>query len=83
MAHVRDNGAGSVPLHLRNAPTKLMKNEGYGKNYKYAHSYPDHFVNDNYMPEDFTEIPSFYNPSNQGREKFLKDRLSKLWKDRF
>ena len=83
MAHVRDNGAGSVPLHLRNAPTKLMKNEGYGKNYKYAHSYPDHFVNDNYMPEDFTETPSFYNPSNQGREKFLKERLNKLWKDRF
>ena len=83
MAHVRDNGAGSVPLHLRNAPTKLMKNEGYGKNYKYAHSYLDHFVNDNYMPEDFTETPSFYNPSNQGREKFLKERLNKLWKDRF
>ena len=83
MTHVHDNGAGSVPLHLRNAPTKLMKNEGYGKNYKYAHSFPDHFVNDNYMPESFTETPSFYNPSNQGREKFLKERLNKLWKDRF
>ena len=83
MKHIRDNGAGSVPLHLRNAPTKLMKNEGYGKNYKYAHSFPDHFVNDNYMPENFTETPSFYNPSNQGREKFLKERLNKLWKDRF
>ncbi len=81
--HIRDNGAGSVPLHLRNAPTKLMKNEGYGKNYKYVHSFPDHFVNDNYMPENFTETPSFYNPSNQGREKFLKERLNKLWKDRF
>ena len=83
MKHIRDNGAGSVPLHLRNAPTKLMKNEGYGKDYKYAHSYPDHFVNDNYMPENFTETPSFYNPSNQGRERFLKERLNKLWKDRF
>jgi putative ATPase len=83
MKHIRDNGAGSVPLHLRNAPTKLMKNEGYGKNYKYAHSFPDHFVNDNYMPENFTETPSFYNPSNQGREKFLKERLNKLWKNRF
>ena len=83
MTHIRDNGAGSVPLHLRNAPTKLMKNEGYGKNYKYAHSFPDHFVSDNYMPESFTETPSFYNPSNQGREKFLKERLNKLWKDRF
>ena len=83
MKHIRDNGSGSVPLHLRNAPTKLMKNEGYGKNYKYAHSFPDHFVNDNYMPENFTETPSFYNPSNQGRERFLKERLNKLWKDRF
>ena len=83
MSHVRDNEAGSVPLHLRNAPTKLMKNEGYGNNYKYAHSYPDHFVNDNYMPENFTETPSFYSPSNEGREKFLKERLNKLWKDRF
>ena len=83
MKHIRDNGSGSVPLHLRNTPTKLMKNEGYGKDYKYSHSYPDHFVNDNYMPENFTETPSFYNPSNQGRERFLKERLNKLWKDRF
>ena len=83
MKHIRDNGSGSVPLHLRNTPTKLMKNEGYGKDYKYAHSYPDHFVNDNYMPENFTETPSFYNPSNQGRERFLKERLNKLWKNRF
>ena len=83
MKHIQDNGSGSVPLHLRNTPTKLMKNEGYGKDYKYAHSYPDHFVNDNYMPENFTETPSFYNPSNQGRERFLKERLNKLWKDRF
>ena len=83
MKHIQDNGSGSVPLHLRNTPTKLMKNEGYGKDYKYAHSYPDHFINDNYMPENFTETPSFYNPSNQGRERFLKERLNKLWKDRF
>ena len=83
MKHIRDKGSGSVPLHLRNTPTKLMKNEGYGKDYKYSHSYPDHFVNDNYMPENFTETPSFYNPSNQGRERFLKERLNKLWKDRF
>ena len=83
MKHIRDNGSGSVPLHLRNTPTKLMKNEGYGKDYKYSHSYPDHFVNDNYMPENFTETPSFYNPSNQGRERFLKERLNKLWKNRF
>jgi putative ATPase len=60
-----------------------MENAGYGKDYKYTHSYPDHFVNDNYMPENFLKTPSFYMPSDQGREKFLKERLNKLWKDRF
>jgi putative ATPase len=83
MAHVQEHGSSAVPLHLRNAPTKLMKDEGYGKDYKYTHSHPDHFVKDNYFPSEFSEIPSFYSPSNQGREKFLRDRLNKLWKDRF
>ena len=83
MKYIKENGASSVPLHLQNAPTKLMKDEGRGKNYKYVHSYPNHFVNDNYMPENFSELPSFYNPSDQGREKFLKERLRKLWKNRF
>jgi putative ATPase len=83
MKHIQENGAGSVPIHLQNAPTKLMQDEGRGKNYKYVHSFPNHFIKDNYMPESFTEIPSFYNPSDQGREKFLKERLNKLWKDRF
>ncbi len=81
--HVRKHGAGSVPLHLRNAPTKLMKDEGYGKDYKYAHSFPDHFVMENYFPSDFKTTPSFYTPSQMGREKFLKERLNKLWKNRF
>ena len=83
MKHIRDNGASSVPLHLRNSPTELMQNEGSETEYKYAHSYPGHFVDDDYMPENFTKPPSFYNPSDQGREKFLKERLNKLWKDRF
>ena len=80
---VREKGAGSVPIHLRNAPTGLMKSEGYGKDYKYAHSYDNHFVEQNYFPESFTQPPVFYNPQNEGREKFLKERLSKLWKDRY
>ena len=71
MKYIEENGASSVPIHLRNAPTKLMKNEGYGKNYKYPHSNPSHFINENYMPENLLEIPSFYMPSDQGREKFL------------
>ena len=49
---VRDEGDLPVPLHIRNAPTKLMKNLGYGKDYKYAHSYSGNFVPDNFLPDD-------------------------------
>ena len=80
---VRKKGAGSVPIHLRNAPTGLMKSKGYGKDYKYAHSYDNHFVEQNYFPESFANPPIFYSPRNEGREKFLKERLEKLWKDRY
>ena len=61
ITYIQENGAGSVPLHLRNASTQLMKNEGYGKNYKNIYSKPNHFINDNYMPEEFLETPSFNN----------------------
>ena len=60
-----------------------MKSEGYGKDYKYSHSYDNHFVEQNYFPESFVNTPVFYNPQNEGREKFLKERLGKLWKDRY
>ena len=83
LENIRENGAGSVPLHLRNAPTNLMKSEEYGKDYKYAHSFDNHFVEQNYFPEFFNTAPQFYNPQNEGREKFLKERLGKLWKDRY
>jgi len=83
LENVRENGAGSVPLHLRNVPTNLMKSEGYGKDYKYAHSFDNHFVEQNYFPEFFNTAPQFYNPQNEGREKFLKERLGNLWKDRY
>ncbi len=83
LENVRENGAGSVPLHLRNAPTNLMKSEGYGKDYKYAHSFDNHFVEQNYFPDFFNTAPQFYNPQNEGREKFLKERLGNLWKDRY
>ena len=81
--NVEEKGAGSVPLHLRNAPTRLMKSEGFGENYKYSHSYDDHFVNQNYFPETFNNSPVFYTPTNLGREKFLKERLEKLWPNRY
>ena len=80
---IREKGSEPVPINLRNASTKLMKSEGYGKNYKYTHSYDNHFVKQNYFPEAFTDPPVFYNPQSVGREKFLKERLDKLWKDRY
>ena len=80
---VKDRGTDSVPLHLRNAPTKLMKNAGYGKDYQYSHDYDNHFVEQDYFPETFDKPPVFYIPGNEGREKFLKDRLEKLWRGRY
>ena len=78
---VKESGTPSVPLHLRNAPTDLMKDMDYGKNYKYPHSHPDHFVDENYFPNGNQQ--TFYNPSNQGREDWIKKRLKTLWKDRY
>ena len=78
---VKESGTPSVPLHLRNAPTDLMKDMDYGKNYKYPHSQPDHFVDANYFPNGNQQ--TYYNPSNQGREDWIKKRLKTLWKDRY
>ncbi len=78
---VKEAGTPSVPLHLRNAPTDLMKDMDYGKNYKYPHSQPDHFVDANYFPNGNQQ--TFYNPSNQGQEDWIKKRLKTLWKDRY
>ena len=78
---VKESGTPSVPLHLRNAPTDLMKDMDYGKNYKYPHSQPDHFIDENYFPNG--DQKTFYNPSNQGREDWIKNRLKTLWKDRY
>lgn len=71
----------SVPMHLRNAPTKFMKDSGYGKGYKYPHDYPEHFVRERYLPEELD--PVFYHPTREGREKHIRDRLEKLWKGRY
>jgi putative ATPase len=78
---VRNNNLYSVPLHLRNAPTKFMKDIGYGKEYKYAHDYDNHFVKENYLPEEMNG-KQFYFPSENGQEKNLKDRLKGLWGNR-
>lgn len=68
----------SVPLHLRNAPTQLMKELKYGKNYKYPHDYPNHFVIENYLPEEISNR-IYYNPTDIGQEKSIKERLTFLW----
>ncbi len=82
LGEVRKSGNLPIPLHLRNAPTKLMKELGYGKEYKYAHSYEDHFVEENYFPKELKDN-SFYIPGDNPREKEMKDRLKGLWKERF
>jgi len=71
-----------VPVHLRNAPTKLMKELNYGKEYKYPHDYPEGFVRDVYLPEDTTK-KRFYFPKPIGKEKATLEKLRKLWPDRF
>jgi len=79
LSEVRKNPIAAVPNHLRNAPTKLMKEIGYGKNYKYAHDFQNHFVEENYLPDDL-QNKQFYFPTEYGQEKRLKDWLKFLWK---
>ena len=69
-----------VPLHLRNAPTKLMKELGYGKEYRYPHSFDNNFLKENYLPEEL-KGKQYYLPSENGNEKSIKERLKNLWKD--
>ncbi len=69
-----------VPLHLRNAPTKLMKELNYGKEYNYAHSFDNHFIDDQYLPDEVKD-KIYYMPGELGKEKEIKERLEALWKD--
>lgn len=82
IALVKQTGDLPVPLHLRNAPTKLMKNIGYGKDYKYAHSYDGNFVDLNFLP-DAINGTKIYEPGNNARENESKEKLRKLWGDRY
>lgn len=79
LAEVRYNEQYPVPLHLRNAPTKLMKDIGYGKQYKYAHDFSNHFVEENYLPDEL-KGKQFYFPTENGQEKKIKEWLMFLWK---
>lgn len=78
---MREKEALPVPLHLRNAPTDLMKKLGYGKGYKYPHDYPDQFVEEDYFPENL-KGRVYYNPRDSGFEREIKARLARWWKTR-
>lgn len=79
LSDVRNQELFTVPLHLRNAPTKLMKEIGYGKEYQYPHDFDNHFIEKNYFPEEL-KGSQYYFPSELGGEKSLKERLKLLWK---
>ena len=80
---VRETGNLPVPLHLRNAPTKLMKDLGYSDNYKYAHDYPGHFVRQQFLPDDIKNQP-IWHPQENAAEQKHKERMQQLWgKERF
>jgi putative ATPase len=74
----RERGALPVPLHLRNAPTQLLRELGYGKGYRYPHDFPGHFVREQYLPDDIRE-ERFYAPSDQGGEKETGERQRQRW----
>lgn len=82
IALVRQTGDLPVPLHLRNAPTRLMKNIGYGKDYKYAHSYEGNFTDLDFLP-DAIRGTQIYQPGNNAKENESKEKLRKLWGDRY
>ncbi len=79
---VKTNPNIEVPIHLRNAPTKLMEQFGYGENYKYPHDYTGNFVEENYFPLGMSEI-NLYEPTDNGFEFKISERLKKLWKKRY
>jgi putative ATPase len=79
---VREHGDLPVPLSIRNAPTKLMKELGYGKDYAYAHDYEQNFVSHEFLPEEIRGT-TFYEPGNNLRENKLRDFLKSLWKEKY
>lgn len=79
---IAETGDLPVPLHLRNAPTKLMKDIGYGKEYQYSHSYENNFSNQEYLPEKLSGT-KLYNPGNNARENELRSYLKNLWKSKY
>lgn len=81
-ALVQKTGDLPVPLHIRNAPTRLMKNLGYGKNYEYSHSYENNFSPQEYLPKEIAGT-RFFEPGKNAREEELRKFLKNLWKDKY
>jgi putative ATPase len=79
---VKQTGDLPVPIHLRNAPTKLMKELGYGDEYKYSHDYANNFAEQEFLPNDISETV-FYNPGNNSRENSTREFLKNRWKDKY
>ena len=79
---VKQTGDLPVPIHLRNAPTKLMKELGYGEEYKYSHDFDNNFAAQEYLPEEISET-IFYNPGNNSRENGTREFLKNRWKDKY
>jgi putative ATPase len=82
MAAVNEKGDLPVPLSIRNAPTKLMKNIGYGKGYQYSHDYENNFAHQEFLPDDIKGT-KFYDPGNNARENELRNYLKALWKEKY
>lgn len=82
LAFVSKTGDLPVPLHIRNAPTKLMKDIGYGKDYKYAHSFENNFADQEFLPEKI-KGKKFYEPQNNAKENEIRNRLKQLWKNKY
>lgn len=79
---IRETGEPGVPFHIRNAPTGLMKEIGYGREYRYPHDFKDGFIKETYLPDELTN-EKFYQPKNIGKEKLTGERLRQLWPERY
>ena len=82
MEKVKQTGNLQVPIHLRNAPTKLMKNLGYGKGYQYAHDFKNQFVDQEFLPDEISGT-KFFEPGENPKEKNIRDFLKIRWKDKY
>ena len=81
-ATVKETGNLQVPLHIRNAPTKLMKEIGYGRDYQYSHNFENNFSEQEYLPKEISKS-KFYEPGDNKRENEIRNRLTMLWKDKY